>query len=72
MLAGKRRKVNCFIKEQSSLFFAVPACPVTKRLLCKPELRAASVLAWKRSQLFSPAATKRIQFVKCFLGMSKP
>jgi len=38
----------------------------------EPELWATSVLAWKRGQPFSPAATKLIQFAKCFLGMSKP
>lgn len=34
-----------------------------------PELRATSVLAWKRGQPFSLAATKFIEFSKCFLGM---
>lgn len=36
-----------------------------------PELTATSVLAWKRGQPFSPAATKFIQHIKCFLGMAK-
>ncbi len=36
-----------------------------------PELWATSVLAWKRGQPFSLAATKFIEFVKCFLGMRK-
>lgn len=36
-----------------------------------PELTATSVLAWKRSQPFSPATTKFIEFAKCFLGMDK-
>ncbi len=35
-----------------------------------PELTATSVLAWKRSQPFSPAVTKFIEHIKCFLGMS--
>lgn len=35
-----------------------------------PELCATSVLAWKRGQPFSLAATKLIEFSKCFLGMS--
>ena len=35
-----------------------------------PELTATSVLAWKRSQPFSPAVTKFIEHMKCFLGMS--
>lgn len=37
-----------------------------------PELWATSVLAWKRGQPFSLAATKFIELSKCFLGMSKP
>lgn len=37
-----------------------------------PALRATSVLAWKRQQPFSPAATRFIEFSKCFLGMEKP
>ena len=36
-----------------------------------PELRATSVLAWKRGQPFSLAATKFIEFSKCFLSMGK-
>lgn len=36
-----------------------------------PELRATSVLAWKRDQPFSPAVTKFIEFLKCFLGMTQ-
>lgn len=35
-----------------------------------PPLLAASVLAWRRQQPFSPAATKFIDFAKCFLGMT--
>ena len=34
-----------------------------------PELTATSVLAWKRGQPFSPAATKFIEHIKCFLGI---
>ena len=34
-----------------------------------PALTATSVLAWKRGQPFSPAATKFINQIKCFLGM---
>lgn len=34
-----------------------------------PPLTATSVLAWKRGQPFSLAATKFIEFSKCFLGM---
>ena len=36
-----------------------------------PELTATCVLAWKRQQPFSLAATKFIDYAKCFLGMSK-
>lgn len=36
-----------------------------------PELTATCVLAWKRQQPFSLAATKFIEHAKCFLGMSK-
>ena len=34
-----------------------------------PSLTATSVLAWKRGQPFSLAATKFIEHIKCFLGM---
>lgn len=36
-----------------------------------PPLTATSVLAWKRGQPFSPAATKFIEHIKCFFGMGK-
>ena len=36
-----------------------------------PALTATSVLAWKRGQPFSPATTKFIEHIKCFLGMDK-
>lgn len=36
-----------------------------------PELTATCVLAWKRQQPFSLAATKFIEHTKCFLGMKK-
>lgn len=36
-----------------------------------PPLTATSVLAWKRGQPFSVAATKFIAFARCFLGMKK-
>lgn len=35
-----------------------------------PDLTATSVLAWKRGQPFSLAATKFIEHIKCFLGMA--
>lgn len=50
---------------------AVPfwdASKVTYRPLY-PELWSTSVLAWKRGQPFSLAATKFMEFSKCFLGM---
>lgn len=34
-----------------------------------PPLTATSVIAWKRQQPFSLAATKFIEYTKCFLGM---
>lgn len=43
---------------------------VTYRPLA-PALTATSVLAWKRSQPFSLAATKFIEHIQCFLGISK-
>lgn len=43
---------------------------VTYRHL-SPSLTATSVLAWKRSQPFSPAATKFIEHVKCLLSMEQ-
>ena len=36
-----------------------------------PTLTATSVLAWKRNQPFSPAATKFIEHSKCFLGIDE-
>lgn len=36
-----------------------------------PDLTATSVLAWKRGQPFSLAATKFIEHIKCLLGMTK-
>ena len=41
------------------------------RPLC-PELAANSVLAWKKQQPFSLAATKFIEHMKCFLGITSP
>ncbi len=35
-----------------------------------PNLTATSVLAWKRGQPFSPAATRFITHIKCFLSMA--
>lgn len=43
---------------------------VIYRPLC-PQLYATSVLAWKRGQPFSMAATKFIEHSKCFLGKNK-
>lgn len=37
-----------------------------------PELTATSVLAWKKQQPLSLAATKFIEHVKCFLSMNQP
>ena len=37
-----------------------------------PPLTATSVLAWKRGQPFSLAATKFIGHIQCSLGMGKP
>ncbi|EET58921.1 transcriptional regulator, LysR family [Marvinbryantia formatexigens DSM 14469] len=36
-----------------------------------PELTANSVLAWKKQQPFSLAATKFIEYIKCFPGITK-
>lgn len=36
-----------------------------------PELTANSVFAWKKQQPFSPAVTKFIQHIECFLGISR-
>lgn len=36
----------------------------------QPELTATSVLAWKKQQPFSLAATKFIEHIKCFLSMN--
>lgn len=41
---------------------------IAYRPLC-PELTANSVLAWKKQQPFSLAATKFIEHMKCFLGI---
>lgn len=37
----------------------------------EPDYSVTSVLAWKRSQPFSPAVMKFIDFAKCFLSMDK-
>ncbi len=37
-----------------------------------PALTATSVLAWKRGQPFSLAATKFIEHIQCFLSIGKP
>ncbi|MDD4370285.1 MAG: LysR family transcriptional regulator [Anaerostipes sp.] len=37
-----------------------------------PPLTATSVLAWKRGQPFSPATTKFINHIQCFLGIGEP
>lgn len=45
----------------------------SSKIVCRPlypELMAACVLAWKREQPFSLAATKFIEYTKCFLSMS--
>lgn len=52
---------------------AVPfwdAAQIAFRPLC-PELCSTSVLAWKRGQPFSLAATKFIECAKCFLSMER-
>lgn len=36
-----------------------------------PNLTASSVLAWKKQQPFSLAATRFIDYMKCFFGISK-
>lgn len=35
-----------------------------------PELTSNSVFTWKRNQPFSPAATKLMEYIKCFLGIT--
>ena len=37
-----------------------------------PELSSGTVLAWKRGQPLGNAAEKFIEYMKCFLGMTKP
>lgn len=37
-----------------------------------PDLTANSVLAWKRQQPFSPAVTKFIEYMQCFLSITNP
>lgn len=44
------------------------------KIACRPlspELKANSVLAWKKQQPFSPAATKFIEHMKCLLSITK-
>ena len=46
----------------------------SSKIVCRPlypELMATCVLAWKREQPFSLAATKFIEYAKCFLSMSE-
>ena len=52
---------------------AVPFWDASK-IVCRPlypELMTTCVLAWKREQPFSLAATKFIEYAKCFLSMSE-
>lgn len=45
-----------------------------EKIACRPflpELTANSVFAWKKQQPFSPAATRFIEHMKCFLGIRK-
>lgn len=45
-----------------------------EKIACRPllpELTASSVFAWKKQQPFSLAATKFIEHLKCFLGISQ-
>lgn len=45
-----------------------------EKIACRPlspELTANSALAWKKQQPFSLAATKFIEHIKCFLGITK-
>ncbi|MDE5909665.1 MAG: LysR family transcriptional regulator [Lachnospiraceae bacterium] len=47
----------------------------SSKIVCRPlypELMTTCVLAWKREQPFSLAATKFIEYAKCFLSMSEP
>lgn len=50
---------------------SLPFCDESKIVFrpLSPALFATSVLAWRRQQPFSPAATKFIEFAKCFLSM---
>ena len=46
----------------------------SSKIVCRPlypELMTTCVLAWKREQPFSLAATKFIEYAKCFLSMSE-
>lgn len=46
----------------------------SSKIVCRPlypELTATCVLAWKREQPFSLAATKFIEYAKCFLSMGE-
>ncbi|MCM1333909.1 MAG: LysR family transcriptional regulator [Bacteroides sp.] len=55
---------------EASLPFWDPSKIVYRPL--DPPLTATSVLAWRRGQPFSPATTKFIEHIKCFLGIDKP
>ena len=47
----------------------------SSKIVCRPlypELMSTCVLAWKREQPFSLAATKFIEYAKCFLSMGEP
>lgn len=53
---------------------SMPFCD-ERKIVCRPlspALPASSVLAWRRQQPFSTAATKFIEFAKCFLSMHEP
>ena len=45
-----------------------------EKIICRPfspELTTNSVFVWKKQQPFSPAATKFIEYIKCFLGINR-
>lgn len=62
------------VVREESITKAADVLHITQPTLSRqlsPELTATCVLAWKRQQPFSLAATKFIEHAKCFLGMSK-
>ena len=76
VLTGNLSTNSAFLVHQGSAYSLViegsVSCWDPKKSVCRPlypELLTTSMLAWKRGQPFSLAATKFIDHIKCSLSM---